>query len=156
MTIHDGRQLLCHSIKKHWQIKFYLSGFKLLLGIKIHLHGWYLVLKAVKSSQHELIMSHYKTGTYLLHLPLLLLNDLIQQGLEAILWGARDKQDLYESTCWASLSCDGFKCVSARAAHVTILSVTERPLGMPVRDSWPFRATVIITTSDEPETLPKH
>ncbi len=50
----------------------------------------------------------------------------------------REKQDLFESTRWASLNCDGFKCVSARAAHVTISTLTERPLGMPVRDSWPF------------------
>lgn len=76
--------------------------------------------------------------SYLLHLPLLLLNNLIQQGLEAVLWEERDKQDLFESTCWASLNCDGFKCVSAWVAHVTISSPTERPLGMPVRDSWPF------------------
>lgn len=79
-----------------------------------------------------------RKGSYLLHLPLLLLNNLIQQCLEAVLWEERDKQGLFESTCWASLNCDGFKCVSAWAAHVTISSLTERPLGMPVRDSWPF------------------
>ncbi len=71
-------------------------------------------------------------GSYLLHLPLLLLNNLIQQGLEAVLLRRR------RHTRWASLNCDGFKCVSAWAAHVPISALTERPLGMPVRDSWPF------------------
>ena len=73
-------------------------------------------------------------GTYLLHLPLFLLNDLIQQGLEAVLPRERDKQDLYKLTRGPSLNCDGFKCVSAWATHVSISSLTERPLGMPVTD----------------------
>lgn len=79
-----------------------------------------------------------RKGSYLLHLPLLLLNNLIQQSLEAVLWEERHKQDLSELTCWDSLNCDGFKRVSSWAARVTISSLTERPLGMPVRDSWPF------------------
>lgn len=95
--------------------------------------------ESCRKAHSELWSSAFtKKGSYLLHLPLLLLNNLIQQGLEAVLWEERDKQDLFESTCWASLNCDGFKCVSAWAARVTISSLTERPLGMPVRDSWPF------------------
>lgn len=89
-------------------------------------------------STDPLIWQKKKKGSYLLHLSLLLLNNLIQQRLEAVLREQRDKQDLFKSTRWASLNCDGFKCVSAWAAHVTISSLTERPLGMPVRDSWPF------------------
>lgn len=38
-------------------------------------------------------------GSYLLHLPLLLLNNLIQQGLETVLREEGNKQDLFESTC---------------------------------------------------------
>lgn len=96
------------------------------------------VRKTVESSQRAQILLLQEKGFYLLHLPLLLLNNLVQQSLEAVLREESDKQDLFKSTCRASLNCYRFTCVSAWAARVTISSLTERPLGMPVRDSWPF------------------
>lgn len=56
-------------------------------------------MKAAESSQQAPIPSALMKRLYLLHLTLLLLNNLVQQSLEAVLQEKkreRDKQDLFQ------------------------------------------------------------
>ena len=71
--------------------------------------------------------------------------------------GRGDKQDLFESTRWASLNCDGFKCVSACALLMSLSPPWQKGhLECQSETADLFPATVIITTGDGALTLPKH